>query len=96
MEVPLETKNRATTLPSTPTPGHLLRESVVSQSAVCNPTDYSPPGSSTMDFPGKNIGVGCHFLLQGIFPTQGLNEPGSPILQTDSLPSEPPVKPNKN
>ena len=25
------------------------------------------------DFPGKNIGVGCHFLLQGIFPTQGLN-----------------------
>ena len=26
-----------------------------------------------MDFPGKNAGVGCHFLLQGIFPTQGLN-----------------------
>ena len=25
------------------------------------------------DFPGKDIGVGCHFLLQGIFPTQGLN-----------------------
>ena len=25
------------------------------------------------DFPGKNIGAGCHFLLQGIFPTQGLN-----------------------
>ena len=24
-------------------------------------------------FPHKNIGVGCHFLLQGIFPTQGLN-----------------------
>ena len=23
------------------------------------------------DFPGKNAGVGCHFLLQGIFPTQG-------------------------
>jgi len=23
--------------------------------------------------PGKNIGVGCHSLLQGIFPTQGLN-----------------------
>ena len=21
------------------------------------------------DFPGKNTGVGCHFLLQGIFPT---------------------------
>ena len=23
------------------------------------------------DIPGKNIGVGCHFLLQRIFPTQG-------------------------
>ena len=23
--------------------------------------------------PGKDTGVGCHFLLQGIFPTQGLN-----------------------
>ena len=25
------------------------------------------------DSPGKNTGVGGHFLLQGIFPTQGLN-----------------------
>ena len=24
-------------------------------------------------FPGKNTGVGCHFLLQGFFPTQGSN-----------------------
>jgi len=31
----------------------------------------------TKDFPGKNTGVGCHFLLQEIFPTQGLN-PGLP------------------
>ena len=23
------------------------------------------------DFPGKSTGVGCHFLLQGLFPTQG-------------------------
>ena len=23
--------------------------------------------------PGKNTGVGCHILIQGIFPTQGLN-----------------------
>ena len=29
----------------------------------------------SMDFPGKNTGVYCHFLLQGIFPTQGLNLP---------------------
>ena len=29
------------------------------------------------DFPGKSTGVGCHFLLQRIFPTQGSN-PGLP------------------
>ena len=40
------------------------------------------------DFPGENIGVGCHFLLQGIFLTQGLNSrllPASLALQADSL-----------
>ena len=42
--------------------------------ALCNPMDYSPPGSSVhVDSPGKNTGVGCHALLQRIFPTQGLN-----------------------
>ena len=45
---------------------------------LCNPMDYSPPGSSVHgDSPGKNTGVGCHALLQGIFPTQGSN-PGLP------------------
>ena len=29
------------------------------------------------EFPGKHTGVGCHFLFQEIFPTQGLN-PGLP------------------
>ena len=34
----------------------------------------SPPGSSVhWDSPGKNTGLGCHSLLQGIFLTQGLN-----------------------
>ena len=28
----------------------------------------------SMDSPGKNTGVGCHFLLQGIFLTQGSNQ----------------------
>ena len=41
---------------------------------------YSPWAS-----PGKNAGVGCHFLLQGIFPTQELNL-GSLALQADSEP----------
>ena len=37
------------------------------------PIDCSPPGSSAHgDSSGKNIGVGCHSLLQGIFLTQGL------------------------
>ena len=41
---------------------------------LCNPMDCSPPGSSVHeDSPGKNIGLGCHALLQGIFPTQELN-----------------------
>ena len=39
------------------------------------------------DFPGKNMGVGCHFLLQGIFLTQGLNPHVLYLMhwQTDSL-----------
>ena len=42
------------------------------------PTDCSPPGSLVHGAsPGKNTGVGCHALLQGIFPTQGPN-PGLP------------------
>ena len=48
--------------------------------------DCSPPGSSVPgDSPGKNTGVGCHLLLQGIFPTQGLN-PHLLHWQVDSLP----------
>ena len=46
--------------------------------ALCNPRDCSPPGSSVHgDSAGKNTGVGCHALLQGIFLTQGSN-PGLP------------------
>ena len=42
------------------------------------PMDCSLPGSSVHgDSPGKNTGVGCHALLQGIFPNQGPN-PGFP------------------
>ena len=45
---------------------------------LCDPMDYSTPGSSVHgDSPGKNTGVGCHALLQGILPTQELN-PGLP------------------
>ena len=53
---------------------------LVAQSCLtfCHLMDCSPPGSSVHgDSPGKNTGVGCHVLLQGTFPTQGLN-PGLP------------------
>ena len=49
---------------------------LVTQSCLtlCNPMDYSLPSSSVHgDSPGKNTRVGCHALLQGIFPTQGSN-----------------------
>ena len=48
------------------------------------------------DFPGKNIGVGCNFLLQGIFPTQGANPPLLPVssaLEGGFFTLEPPGKP---
>ena len=53
----------------------------------CNPTDCSTPRCSVHGiFPGKNTGVGCHFLHQGIFLTQG-------SWQVDSLPLVPPGEP---
>ena len=61
-----------------------------------NPMDCSLPHSSVHgDSPGKNTGGGCHFLLQGIFPTQGSNPRFLCLLhwQEDSLPLAPPGKP---
>ena len=51
---------------------HVCACSVVSDSL--HPTDYNLPGSvCPWDSSGKNTGVGCLVLLQGIFPTEGLN-----------------------
>ena len=45
---------------------------------LCDPMNYSPPGSSLHGIPqGKNTRVGCHSLLQRIFLSQGWN-PGFP------------------
>ena len=53
---------------------HCKAEKWKSCLTVCDPVDCSPPGSSVHGiFPGKNTGVGSHFLLQGISPIQGLN-----------------------
>ena len=42
----------------------------------------------SVGFPRQEYGVGCHFLLQGIFPDPGI-KPRSPALQVDSLLFEP-------
>ena len=53
---------------------NVLRLVTQSCLTLCDSVDCSPQGSSVhRDSPGKNIGVGCHLLLQGIFPTQGSN-----------------------
>ena len=45
---------------------------------LCDLTDYSPQGSSVHGYsPGKDTGVDCHALVQGIFPIHGSN-PGLP------------------
>ena len=69
----------------------------LSQIRLCNPMDCSLPGSRVHgDSPGKNTGVGCRALLQGIVPTQGSNLHLSCLLhwQEGSLPLAPqgPVK----
>ena len=41
---------------------------------LCDPVDCSPTRLlCPWDLPGKSTVAGCHFLLQGIFPTQGLS-----------------------
>ena len=52
-----------------PSPGNLPNPGIELISPILQTDSLlsKPPGQP------KNIGVGCHFLLQGIFPTQGLN-----------------------
>ena len=62
---------------------------------LCKPVDCSPPGSSVQDSPGKNTGVGCHALIQGIFPTPDWIRLWCFLhWQADSLPLAPPGKPS--
>ena len=61
---------------------------------LCDPMDYSPPGSSVHGILQARIlewVVGSHSLLQGIFPIQGSN-PGLLHWRVGSLSSEPPAK----
>ena len=68
LKISLKTRNKTTIM------------CLVAQSCLtlCNAMDYGPPASSVhRDSPHKNTEVGCHALLQGIFPTQWIN-PGLP------------------
>ena len=64
-------------------------KSLQSCPTLCDP--WSVASVHGIDYPGKNTGVGCHFIFQGIFPIQGFN----PIclhllhLQEGSLPLVP-------
>ena len=55
---------------------------------LCDPMNCSPPGSSVQGIVQQECWSGCHFLLQGIFLTQGLNLCLLRVLhwQADSLP----------
>ena len=70
---------------------------------LCHPVDCSLLGSSVHGIsPRKNTGVGCHFLLQGLFPTQGsnpglqhcrwilyhLSHQGSPLMSCKGIPCQ--------
>ena len=74
---------------------HLRRHGpLLSTSDMLMPDSLRPHGLKPArllcpwEFSGKNIGVGCHFLLQEIFPTQGLSPYLQHLLpcQMDSLP----------
>ena len=74
--------------------------------ALCDPMDCSPPGSSVhWDSPGKNTGVGCHALLQGmaqslvpkqLFPHLAGSENHPRCFLNIHIPGLPPTPPRKS
>ena len=71
----------------------ILRSARVCHSVVSNsfatPWTEACQAPRLWNYPGVITGVGCHFLLQGIFLTQGSN-PGLLLWQAASLPLTPP------
>ena len=57
----------------------------VTSDSFVTPWTVACQAALPMGFSRQEYWVGCHFLLQGIFPTQGLN-PGLLHWQTDTLP----------
>ena len=77
---------------------HIMHACLCAQSyqTLCYPHGLEPIRLlSPWDSPGKDTGVGCHFHIQGIFPTQGSNPHLLCLLhwQVGSLPLVPPGKP---
>ena len=61
-----------------PPPGDLPRDRTASPGSLASAGGFFATSVTcfiplAMDFPGKNTGVGCHYLLEGIFLTQGPN-----------------------
>ena len=76
--------------------GRTCIKSLQSCPTLGGPRDYSPARLlGPWDSPGKDAGVGCHALLPGIFPTQGLKLVLLSLLpwQAGFLPLAPPGKP---
>ena len=60
---------------------------------LCDPVNCSPPGSSVHEFPKQKYCSRLPFLSPGNLFNPGI-KPGSPVLQANSLLSEPPRKPD--
>ena len=75
---------------------YMHAKSLQSCPTLCDPMDCSLPGYSVHGIlQARIVRVGCHALLQGIFPAQGLNPRLFCLLhqQEGSLPLVPPRKP---
>ena len=55
--------------------GEIKKKVLLIQSCLllCNPMTVAHQAPMPMEFSRQELGVGCRFFLQGIFPTQGLN-----------------------
>ena len=60
---------------------------------LCKPMDVACQAPMSMEFSRQEYWSGLPFPSPGDLPNPGI-EPGSPTLQADSLPSEPPGKPH--
>ena len=92
---PVPTKSKY--LSWTPTVSCVHAQSLQLSLTLCHPIHCRLPGSSVHGgSPGETTGVGCFYLLQGIFPTQGSTPYFLHLLhwQVGSLPLAPPGKPS--